>query len=150
MSRRTVWVACRDMPIGTKLTAELAAAAFRRERMKFEAGDIAGPFVGKIERRVGHHLHADLKAGEPLRSQVLRKRRPYLPLFAIGQVVKLMRCVRVKALNVLLDRGTLWRVEEVIPHEELKTPPRYKLSVSIGGPTPIGFCEKPEQALRTA
>lgn len=141
---KTIYVAIRDLPIGTRLSSDTVAGGFRAERREVDGGGYCNP-----AKCVGKFLHAAVAAGEPLLRAAVKSRRPLLPLFAVGQEVTVVR-------NVWIDfdggftvaRGAKWKIEAIEPHPELKCPPRYKLSIGIGGKEPIGYCWKSERVLR--
>jgi len=141
---KTVYVAIRELPIGTRLTAAVVDECFRKDRREVDGGGFCNP-----SKHVDKYLHAALAVGEPLHRSVVRLARPLVPRFAVGQIVTVMRNVRIPFDGgFTVARGAKWKVEAVEPHPELKSPPRYKLSIGIGGKEPIGHCWKSERVIR--
>jgi hypothetical protein len=103
-------------------------------------------------KHCGKYFYTSIEAGEPIRREYIKKRRPRIPKFKIGQRVQLLNSARIKfdGGRTLLA-GTKLDIIDVQKCEKLKGYPIYTLSVTLGHGCPqIATVTKRENRLRGA
>lgn len=146
---RRLFVATKDIPIGTKITAEVAASFERQSFESHEILGIAGKRGANPSKRIGCYIFAKLNAGEILLAKHVKKRKPRFPAYRVGQKVVLMKNVRIPwDRGFTVTRGAEWLIESVDSDENLIRSPLYTLSIGIGGKEPIGRTTVTEKQMR--
>lgn len=148
---RTVYVATRRFVVGEQITAE-SCRSFQKIKIGHDPNGILVTYSNP-NRHMGKFFHRPIEVGEYLVRDAIKKRRPKLPKFKVGDRVKLMNRASYyfDCRHLVLLPGTILKVSDVEVFKKYNLHPRYELEISLGEKSkPIAKIYKREPVLSAA